>query len=300
MQAFVEIVDRGSITAAARALGRSSPAVVRTLAALEQSLGVSLLRRTTRRSSLTEEGQVYLERCRRVLADVAEAEQAVGHARGAPRGELRVTAPVLFGQMHVTGLVLGFLRRHEHVRVELLLLDRVVDLVEERLDLAVRIGALADSSMIAIPVGAMRRVVCASPALLRRVRMPQRPEELRQHPCLRRSAADARWRFADQGRELVVPVSGSFSSNQGAAVLEACKAGAGFAQFLHYQAAPALRAGELRVVLPAFERPPLPVSLVYADARLMTPRLRAFIDWMKARLPACLGAPEKSRAALGR
>lgn len=299
MQAFVEIVERGSITAAARTLRRSQPAVVRTLAALERSLGASLLRRTTRRMSLTEEGRIYLERCRRLLADLAEADALVGRSPGPPRGELRVTAPVTFGRMHVTPVVLGFLRHHEQVRVELLLLDRLVDLVEERVDLAVRIGTLADSSMIAVPVGSMRRVVCASPGLLRARGTPRHPRELERRPCVRfRGLADEVWRFREGGRDLSVRVGGSFSTNEAASALEACEAGAGFGVFLHYQVAPALRARTLRVVLAEHEPPPAPVSLVYPDARLVTPRLRALLDWLKARLPRRLG-PGPSRRRTG-
>ncbi|MCA9681797.1 MAG: LysR family transcriptional regulator [Myxococcales bacterium] len=286
MRTFVEIVDRGSLSAAATTLERSNPTVVRALAALEAELGVVLLRRTTRRMSLTEEGRVYLDRCRRILADVAEAEELVGQGRSEPRGELRITAPVRFGQMHVNPLVIEFLRRHPRIRIELILLDRVVDLVEEGIDAAVRIGPLADSSMIAVPVGRMRRVVCASPKLLRKSGTPKHPRELEQRPCLRfRDLAGGHWRFVEDGSELSVSVRGNFASNQAVAALQACEAGLGFGLFLHYQVAPALREGRLRVVLRAFELPAVPVSLVYAEARLMSPRLRAFLDWMKLRLP---------------
>lgn len=286
MRAFVEIVERGSLTAAAESLDRSLPTMVRTLAALERSLGAVLLRRTTRRMSLTEEGRIYLERCRRILADVEEADDLVGPGGGEPRGPLRVTAPVLFGQMHVAPALVGFARRHPAVQVELVLLDRVVDLVDEGIDAAVRIARLPDSSMIAIPVGRVRRVVCASPALLGAAGEPTRPEELADRPCVRFRglAAGNAWSFRDAGRELSVPVAGSFSTNQASAALDACVAGLGFGLFLSYQVEEAVRAGRLRLVLRDFEPPPLPVSLVYAEARLLSPRLRAFLDWMKDRL----------------
>lgn len=286
MRAFVEIVDRGSLTAAAESLDRSLPTMVRTLAALERSLGTVLLRRTTRRMSLTEEGRVYVERCRRILADVEEAGELVGPRRGEPRGPLRVTAPVLFGQMHVAPAVLKFLRRHPAVQVELLLLDRVVDLVDEGIDAAVRIARLADSSLIAIPVGKVRRVVCASPDLLRAGGEPERPEDLADRPCVRfRGIAPGNaWHFLEAGREFTVPVGGGFATNQTTAAIEACAAGLGFGLFLSYQVAPEVRAKRLRVVLREFEPAPIPVSLVYADARLLSPRLRAFLDWMKQRL----------------
>jgi DNA-binding transcriptional LysR family regulator len=286
MRAFVEIVDRGSLTAAGEALDRSLPTMVRTLAGLERDLGAVLLRRTTRRMSLTEEGRVYLERCRRILGEVAEAEELVGAGRGDPRGFLRVTAPVLFGQMHVAPALAEFVRQYPAVEVELLLLDRVVDLVDEGIDVAVRIARLADSSMIAIPVGEVRRVVCASPELLRTSGAPARPEELADRPCVRfRGLAPGNtWHFQDGGRDVAVRVAGSFSTNQATAALEACGAGLGFGLFLSYQVEPAVRAKQLRVVLRDFETPPLPVSLVYGETRLLSSRVRAFLDWMKPRL----------------
>jgi DNA-binding transcriptional LysR family regulator len=285
MRAFVEIADRGSLTAAAGALDRSLPAMVRTLAALERSLGVVLLRRTTRRMSLTEEGRLYLERCRRILADVDEAEDLVAGDR-APRGPLRVTAPVLFGQMHVAPAVVAFARRHPAVRVELLLRDRLVDLVDEAVDVAVRIARLSDSSLIAVPVGRVRRVLCASPELLESEGEPAHPQELSARPCVlfRGLVPGSTWHFTVGGRELAVPVTAAFTTNQAAAAVEACSAGLGFGLFLSYQVEPALRAGRLKVVLDAFEPPPLAVSLVHAEARLPSPRLRAFLDWMKAQL----------------
>jgi DNA-binding transcriptional LysR family regulator len=286
MRAFVEIVDRGSLTAAAEALNRSLPTMVRTLAALEGSLGAVLLRRTTRRMSLTEEGRIYLERCRRILADVEQAEELVGLEGGEPRGPLRISAPVLFGQMHVAPALVEFVRRYPAVEVELVLLDRVVDLVDEGIDAAVRIARLADSSMIAIRVGEVRRVVCASPKLLRADGEPTRPEELADRPCVRFRGLTAgnRWHFQDAGRDIAVPVAGSFTTNQAAAAVEACAAGLGFGLLLSYQVAPAIRAGRLRVVLSDYEPPPIPVSLVYSEARMLSRRLRAFLDWMKPRL----------------
>lgn len=296
MRAFVEIVDRGSLTAAAAALDRSLPAMVRTLAALERSLGVVLLRRTTRRMALTEEGRAYLERCRRILADVEQAEELVGAGRTEPRGPLRVTAPVLLGQTHVAPAAVDFARRHPAISVELLLLDRVVDLVDEGVDAAVRIAQLPDSSLIAIPVGAVRRVLCASPALLRSQGPPTRPEELSERPCVRflGLAPGDTWHFQDGRRRVSVAVGGRFATNQAAAAVDACVAGLGFGLFLSYQVEPAIRARRLQVVLPEFEPAPIPVSLVHSDARLLSPRLRAFLDFIKPALR------ERLRGASGR
>lgn len=283
MRTFVAIVDRGSLTAAANASDRSLPTVVRVLAALEESLGTRLLRRTTRRMSLTAEGRTYLERCRRILADVEEAELSVASGEGEPRGTIRMTAPALFGQMHVAPAVTGFLRRFTAVQVELLLLDRVVNLVEEGIDLAVRIAHLADSSMIAVPVGEVRRVVCASPALLRAEGAPEHPRDLADRPCVRfrGMGRGESWVFREAGREVAVRIAGRLTCNQAAAGAEACAEGLGFGLFLSYQIEPLVRAGRLEIVLADFEPPPIPVSLVYPEARLVSTRLRALLDWMK-------------------
>ena len=295
MAAFVEIVDRGSLTAAADGLGKSLPTMVRTLARLEESLGVRLLRRTTRRMSLTEEGTAYLERCRRILADVEEAEEMLTRGQAEPRGELRVTAPVLFGQMHVAPAVADFLRTYTRVKVDLLLLDRVVNMVEEGIDVGIRIAQLADASMIAIPVGEVRRVVCASPGLLRRVGVPKHPEALAGQPCVRFRglAPAASWQFHEGRKRLSVPIDGPLVCNQAASALDACAEGLGFGQFLSYQVAPLVAAKKLRVVLSDFESPALPVSVVYPHARLMSPRIRAFVDWMKDHLRTAPLAPAK-------
>lgn len=288
MRTYVAIVDRGSLTAAAEELDRSLPTVVRVLAALEESLGIRLLRRTTRRMSLTPEGQTYLERCRRILMDVEEAELSVTRAQSEPRGAVRMTAPVLFGRMHVAPAVSDFLRRFTEVQVELLLLDRVVNTVEEGVDLAVRIAHLADSTMIAVPVGHVRRVVCASPALLDQLGTPAHPRELAERACVRfRGIAPGdTWRFVEKGRDLPVKVAGSFTCNQAAAAAEACAGGLGFGYFLSYQIEPLVRAKRLAIVLEDFEPPPIPVSLVYPEARLISTRLRALLDWLKDALEA--------------
>jgi DNA-binding transcriptional LysR family regulator len=184
MAAFACIVERGSLTAAADALGTSLPTVVRTLAALEKGLGVRLLNRTTRRIALTEEGRYYLERCRRVLADINDAEEGLSAQQKEPSGTLSVTASVMFGRMHLAPAVTAFLKQFPGTRVEMLLLDRVVGLVEEGIDVGIRIGTLSDSSLVAIPVGHVRRVVCASPALVKRTGVPSDPKALAKLDCV--------------------------------------------------------------------------------------------------------------------
>ena len=286
MRSFVTIVDRGSLTAAAGELDRSLPTMVRTLAALEESLGTRLLRRTTRRMSLTAEGRIYLERCRRILGDIEDAEASVTQGQIEPRGQVRMTAPVLFGQMHVAPAVSQFLHRFKEVQVELLLLDRVVNLVEEGIDLAIRIAHLADSTMVAVPLMSVRRVVCASPALLRQLGTPKHPRELSTHPCVRFrgiNPGDA-WPFLDGGKEISVKVHGGFTSNQAVAAIEACADGHGFGMFLSYQVEPMVRDKQLQIVLTDFALPSLPASLVYPEARLVSTRLRVLTDWLKKEL----------------
>ncbi|MBL8742611.1 MAG: LysR family transcriptional regulator [Myxococcales bacterium] len=280
LETFVAIVDRGSLTRAAEALETSLPAVVRQLAALEADVGVRLLNRTTRRLSLTEDGRQYLTRVRHLLADLDDAEQALGEGRGEPRGTLRVTAPVLFGTLFVAPLVQSFLARHREVRVELLLLDRVVDLVDEGIDVGVRIADLPDSTLVSLPVAKMRHVVVASPGFLKRVGLPRHPLDLARHNCVRFGAI-SKWSFLEGGRPLQVAVAGDFTCNLTMPVVAACVAGRGFGMFLSYQVAAELRAKALRVVLSQYELPERNVSLVYPSARLLPSRTRAFVDWMR-------------------
>ena len=285
MATFVRIVDTGSLTAAAAALETSLPSVVRMLAALEASLGVRLLNRTTRRLSLTDEGREYHERCRRVIADVEEAEAALSARRLAPRGRLRVTAPVMFGRLRVAPVVADFIARHAEVEVELVLLDRVVDLVDEGVDAGVRIAELAESSLIAIPLGETRRVTCASPAYLKRAGTPQSPRDLVAHRCIASSALghSNEWSFGG-ARPQRVSVHPALVTNQNDAALEACIRGVGCMQALEYQVQAALGAGALRRILKPFEPPPLPIQLVYPHGRLLSANVRAFVDFAVPRM----------------
>jgi DNA-binding transcriptional LysR family regulator len=252
---------------------------------------VRLLQRTTRRIALTDEGRDYYERCKRILAEVEEAEAAAGNRRGAARGELRVTAPALFGRMHVAPLAAEFAARHPGVSVDLLFVDRVVNLLEEGLDAGVRIAELPDSSLVATPVGELRRVVCASPKYLARAGTPRSPRELRAHACIRFSGLGAthEWTFAEGGRRLAVPVRGPLSGNQADALVEACAAGLGVGMFLSYQVAPLVATGRLKLLLAEHWPPPVPVSVVYPHAKLLPTRTRLFIDWLRERLPERIG-----------
>lgn len=285
MQTFVHIADEGSLTAAARSRDSSLPAVVRTLAALEAHLGVRLFHRTTRRISLTEEGKHYLENCRQVLAAVDDAEAALSADAAEPAGQLTLTAPVLFGQMYVAPAVMRFVQRFERMRCSLVLLDRVVNLLEEGMDAGIRIGRLEDSSLVAQPLGSLRRVVVASPAYLSRHGVPQHPKDLLKANCVRfLGSSGPWWTFHENGRAFTVPVTGNLDFNHNTPVLDACLAGMGFGMFISYQVAPYLAQQKLQLVLEAFEPPPRPVSVVYPHARMLPARTRAFIDFIKLEL----------------
>ena len=269
MTSFVRIVDRGSLTAAAADLGVSLPSMVRTLATLERELGATLLNRTTRRIHLTDEGRQYLERCRAILGQVQEAEATLHSRRAAPHGRLAVTASVLFGRRYVAPLMSEFLQRHAEVSAELLLVDRVANLVEEGIDAAVRIGHLPDSSLVAIPLGEVRRVMCASPAYLRAHGTPRRLDDLRGHRGIRLTGVPYPRK---------VSMANALTTNQPDAAIDACAGGLGMGSFVSYMVAPLVRAGRLKYVLEDFEGEPLPVSFVYPQSRQLSPTVRAFAD----------------------
>jgi len=286
MRLAVAIADAGSLTAAARLDGGSLPAAVRLLAALEAELGIRLFQRTTRRVALTEAGRAYVERCRAVLGLVQEAEAELHAKQTEPRGKLMVTAPVLFGQRHVARGVVEYLQRFPEVEVELLLLDRVVNLVEEGIDVGIRIGSLEDSSLIARHAADMPRVTVAAPSYLARRGVPEHPRELAEHDCVRyfRPGVSA-WVYYDAGEALHVSVAGPLSVNQSAAAADACVAGLGVGNFFAYQVAPLVASGALRVVLARFEAPARPVHVVY-PARLLPARTRLFVELIQRHILA--------------
>ncbi|VAW77262.1 Transcriptional regulator, LysR family [hydrothermal vent metagenome] len=282
MAVFVQIAEHGSLTAAANMLGLSLPSVVRILASLEHSMQVRLFNRTTRRVTLTQEGEFYLQQCRKILADIDETERALGQKQSEPSGNITITAPVRFGEMHVAPAVADFLKQYPKTRVKLLLLDRVVDLLEEGIDVAVRIAHLADSSLIARPMGVIRQIVCASPDLLNKTGMPDHPEALSDLPCVCFTgiAPASIWQFQDKGKYLAVPVTGKLVCNQVKASADACVAGVGFGLFYCYQVTPHIQSGQLVPVLTNFEPEPVPLSLVYPHVRLLSARVRAIVDWL--------------------
>jgi DNA-binding transcriptional LysR family regulator len=280
MQAFVAVADLRGFAPAARKLGLSPSGVTRLVAALEDRLGVRLLQRTTRSVTLTDVGTRYLERARRILADVEEAEGSAEGERTRPSGRLVVSAPVGFGRLHVSPLMSAYLIRYPDVSGELRLADRMINLVEDGVDLAVRIGHLADSSLVARHVGEMRRIVVASSAYLEQHGEPKTPEAIAAHATIQFGAmtASPEWRFVDQGRDIRVACAPRFATNSADAAIQYAEQGGGLTRVLAYQAADAVKAGRLKIVLQNFEQPPLPVHLVYPTSRLLSAKVRAFVD----------------------
>lgn len=281
MEVFAAVCDTHSFAGAARRLGMSPPVVSRTVVALEKHLGVRLLQRTTRSVRLTDAGTHYLEQVRRVLSDV-EAADEIARSEQEPRGRLVVTAPLLFGRMHVAALLRRYLAKYPNVAAELQLNDRNVHLIEEGYDLAVRIGSLSDSSLVARQLGTTRRVVVASHKYLDARGRPAHPQELDRHAVISffpmHGLRD--WLFADPrapSRELRVAVVARFATNDGEAALDFAREGGGLLRCLHYQVAAHVAAGELEIVLADYERPPAPINAVYASARLLPARVRAFV-----------------------
>lgn len=258
----------------------------RKLSELEKHLGTRLLNRSTRRLTLTDAGQSYLAACRRILDEVSEAERIAAGEYSSPTGELVITAPVVFGRLHVLPVITGFLAVYPQVNVRLTLSDRITQLVEEHIDLAVRIGELPDSAMVAIRVGSIRRIVCASPAYLAMHGTPEKPPDLAGHNCITFEglAAPATWSFGAGKMETTVAVRSRLQVNTAEAAIDAAIAGLGLTKVLSYQADAAVRAGALRVVLEPFEPPPWPVSLVHAGQGRLPVKLRAFLDFAAPRL----------------
>lgn len=280
MQAFVAVADLQGFAPAARKLGLSPSGVTRLIAALEDRLGARLLQRTTRKVALTDVGTRYLERVRRILADVEEAESSAEGERTRPSGRLVVSAPIGFGRLHISPLMSQYLARYPEVTAELRLTDRTINLVEDGVDLAVRIGHLPDSTLVARHVGEMRRIVVASDGYLAQRGEPDTPEAIATHDTIQFGAATAapEWRFVEDGREVRVLCTPRFTTNSADAAIQYAGQGGGLTRVLAYQAADAIKAGRLRIVLEKFEPPALPIHAVYPTSRLLSAKVRAFID----------------------
>jgi DNA-binding transcriptional LysR family regulator len=280
MHAFVAVADLQGFAPAARKLGLSPSGVTRLIAALEDRLGARLLQRTTRKVALTDVGARYLERARRILADVEEAESSAEGERTKPGGRLVVSAPIGFGRLHVSPVMSAYLKRYPEVSAELRLSDRMINLVEEGVDLAVRIAHLPDSTLVARHVGEMRRIVVASPDYLKRRGEPKSPGAVASHDTIQFGAMTAApdWRFVEDGREIRVTTRPRFSTNSADAAIQYAEAGGGLTRVLAYQAAESLKARRLRIVLAAFEQPAMPIHIVYPTTRLLSAKVRTFID----------------------
>jgi len=280
MQAFVEVADRQGFAPAARKLGLSPSGVTRLIAALEERLGARLLQRTTRSVALTDAGARYLERVRRILADVEEAEASIQDERTRPSGRLVVSAPVGFGRLHVSPVMSEYLKRYAEVSGELRLADRMINLVEDGVDLAVRIGHLADSSLVARHVGEMRRIVVASPGYLKAHGEPKTPETIASHQTIQFGGATASpdWRFVRDGNEVRFAPVPRLTTNSADAAIGYAVRGGGLTRVLAYQAADAIKAGRLKILLVKFEPAPLPIHIVYPTSRLLSAKVRTFID----------------------
>jgi DNA-binding transcriptional LysR family regulator len=301
MSILLAVVDAGSLSAAARRLGTPLPTVSRKVAELEAHLRTRLLHRTTRQLSLTEAGAAYVAACRRILDDVGEAERIATGEYAAPKGELALTAPIVFGRLHVVPVVAEFLAQYPEINIRLLLTDRVVHLMEEQIDVALRIGELPDSTLVASRIGTVRSVVCGSPAYLAQHGVPARPEELAAHDCISFDVLESRraWAFGDGKSALSVPVVSRLEVNTAEAAIAAATLGVGLVRVLSYQVADAVGNGALDVVLEDYEPAPLPVSLVHKGQTPLPRKLRAFLDFAAPRLGARIareGAPAKAPA----
>ena len=281
MQIFAAVAQDQGFSAAARRLGLSAASVTRAVAALEKRIGTLLLTRTTRSVHLSEAGQRYLEDCRRILAEVQEAEDSAAGSHTQPRGQLTITAPVLFGELFVTPVMVNYLTQFPEVSINGLLVDRVVSMVEEGIDVAVRIGELPDSNQHAIRVGEVRRVVCGSPDFLTARGRPLHPQDLAQAPVVATSSIgqSRTWPCLEGGEPLSVrPTPRLVVTANQAAITAACL-GLGLTRVLSYQVASKVASGELEIVLADFELPPLPIHVVYQGGRKAPARIRSFVDF---------------------
>lgn len=294
MAILVAVVDSGSLSAAARRLGMPLATVSRKIGELELHLNTRLLHRTTRQLSLTEAGNSYVAACRRILEEIDEAERLAIGEYASPKGKLVVTAPVAFGRLHVIPVIAAFLAEYPEIDIDFVLTDRVVHLLDEHTDVAIRIGELPDSTLVGIRVGSIRRVICASPAYLAAHGVPTKPGDLVEHECISFEVLASRraWLFGSGKSELSVPVHSRLAINTAEAAIAAARLGVGLINVLAYQVADALSDGALRVVLEEFEPAPLPINLLHGGQAPIPLKLRAFLDFaiphLRARIPADL------------
>jgi DNA-binding transcriptional LysR family regulator len=290
MSAFLAAVEAGSLSGASRKLGMPLATLSRKVSELETHLRTRLVTRTSRRLILTDAGRSYVAACKRILDDVREAERAAAGEYSAPKGELIITAPIVFGRLHVLPVLLEFLNTYPEIDVRLTLADRVVNLQEDHVDLAVRIGELPDSSLVAMRVGSIGRVVCGSSAYFAERGTPKRPNELSKHDCITFNGLTSpeAWIFPSGKGNISVAVHSRLTVNTAEAAIDAAIAGLGITRVLSYQVADAMRTGALVLALREFEPPPVPVSLVHAGQGRLALKLRAILDFAAPRLKARL------------
>lgn len=285
MTAFVAVAEQGSFANASRHLGISSPTISRSIAGLEQHLGVSLFHRNTRSVNLTDQGIAFLAQAREMLQQWSDAEHVVMDGQSEPRGEFHVTAPVVFGRLHVLPVLTDLLSQHADMSARVMLLDRNIRIVEEGVDVAVRIGELRDSSLIATTIGSVHQTIIASPAYLSKHGRPNRPEDLAKLQLV--AAGDSirggsQWRFGEK-QDIPIQVVPRITVNSVDAVLAAVRNGLGIGNVLSYQAAEGIAAGDLCQLLEDFRSPPIPVNLVFHSSRAKLPAVRRFVELMRLR-----------------
>lgn len=291
---FARVVELRSFSAAARAAGTTTSAASKRLARLEERLGARLLERTTRRVLPTEAGAAFYARATRILSDVDEAENELASLGGTPRGTLRVSAPLIFGERHLAPLLPAFLAHHPGLRIDLSLSDQFVNLLAERFDVALRVGPLVDSTLVRSRIGAYQSMVVASPSYVARAGLPETPRDLSRHNCIRYANVTAarEWRFRGRRGEASIPVIGNLEVNHGGAMRAAAVAGLGIAKLPDFMVGDALRGGELVRLLEEYELPPTGIHIVYPSGATALPKLEVFV--------AEIGAALKSRLAMFR
>lgn len=293
MSTLLDVVDAGSLSAAARKLRTPLATISRRLSDLEKHLGARLLLRSNRRLELTDAGRSYIAACREILSSVDQAERAASGEYLAPRGEIAISAPIVFGRMHLLPALVEFLAAFPEINARLTLNDRFAHFIDDQIDVALRIGDLPDSTLKITRLGSVRRVVCASPTYLENKGEPRTPQDLQAHACITFEGVSGatEWSFRSGKQTIAVPVRSRLVVNTAEAAIDAALAGLGVTRVLSYQVEDALRRGGLRTILTAFEPAPLPVSLIYPAQGAMPQKLRAFLDFAADRLRHRLAQP---------
>lgn len=288
IQTFIAVAEEEGFAPAARKLSMSPPAVTRAISALEQELSVKLFNRTTRFVRLTDAGSRYLEDCRVVLEKMNEADEAARGINSEPQGHIAITAPVMFGRMFVMPSVVSYLKQNPKTSIDAIFLDRVVNMLEEGIDLGVRIGELPDSSMHAIRVGSVRQIICASPKYFEIFGIPQSPSDLLDHQLIVSKAGGFKqnWQFNIKEKTSSIKVKPRLTVSNNDSAIEAAKSGFGICRLLSYQIAPELMSNQLKIALENFERKPLPVHIVHREGRMASIKVRAFVDELAESLKA--------------